>query len=133
MDNSLYIGSSIKIFEDFKQAMMQKIEMMVMSLLYFFLGIEVSQNEYDIFISHDCLPSFLCSLIVDRRFMPPCLHTQAHNTQNKYAQDLLKRFRMPDVKPISTSMEVSLKLNKNDRKKIVIKLFIEVLLVILCI
>ena len=49
MGNSLYIGSSVKIFEDFKWTMMQKIEMTVMSLLYFFLGIEVNQNENEDF------------------------------------------------------------------------------------
>lgn len=51
-------------------------------------GTQVNQNEDEIFI-----------------------------TQNKYAKDLLKRFRMEGAKPISTSMEVGLKLRNSNAQR----------------
>ena len=63
-------------------------EMTDMGLLHFFLGIEVKQQEDGIFIS-----------------------------QKKYANDVLKRFKMKSATPLCTLMEVGLKLNKSGKEK----------------
>eukprot|EP00268_Persea_americana_P008859 TRINITY_DN13467_c1_g2_i1.p1 TRINITY_DN13467_c1_g2~~TRINITY_DN13467_c1_g2_i1.p1 ORF type:complete len:401 (+),score=79.48 TRINITY_DN13467_c1_g2_i1:1121-2323(+) len=90
VDDLIFTGSSVEMYKDFKMTMMHKFEMTDMGLLHFFLGIEVNQNDDGIFIS-----------------------------QKKYAKELLKRFSMEDAKPISTPMEVGLKLSKFDGKKVV--------------
>lgn len=68
---------------------MHEFEMIDMGLLHFFLGIEVNKKGGGIFITQ------------------------------KYAKELLKMFRLKGVKPISTLMEVGLKLsNRNTQKRV---------------
>jgi len=59
-----------------------------MGLLHFFLGIEVKQQEDGIFIS-----------------------------QKKYANDILKRFKMKSATPLCTLMEVGMKLSKSENEE----------------
>ena len=56
-----------------------------LGLMKYFLGIEVEQSEKRIFIC-----------------------------QNKYARDLLKKFRMENYKPVPTPVATSTKLSKDD-------------------
>ena len=64
---------------------MKKFEMTDLGLMKYFLGIKVEQSKKEIFIC-----------------------------QNKYAKDLLKRFRMENCKPVPTLVVTSTKLSKDD-------------------
>ncbi|KAK0608154.1 hypothetical protein LWI29_026328 [Acer saccharum] len=68
--------------------MMNEFEMTDMGLLHYFLGIEVKQTNEGIVIS-----------------------------QQKYAKDLLKKFKMDKAVPCSTLMEVNLKLRIGDESE----------------
>ncbi|KAL5748152.1 hypothetical protein ACOSQ2_025449 [Xanthoceras sorbifolium] len=68
--------------------MKEEFEMTNLGLLHYFLGIEVKQTEEGIIIS-----------------------------QQKYAKDLLKKFRMDSVVPCTTPMETNLKLRKDDESE----------------
>jgi hypothetical protein len=69
----------------FKEAMEREFDMTDLGLMKYFLGIEVTQNEQGIFIC-----------------------------QSKYANDVLKRFKMENVNPTPTPVALGLKLSKND-------------------
>eukprot|EP00253_Pinus_taeda_P023923 PITA_23923 len=71
--------------DEFKAAMMKEFEMTDLGLMKYFLGIEVKQSEKGIFIC-----------------------------QNKYAKDLLKRFKMENWKPVPTLVATGTKLSKDD-------------------
>jgi hypothetical protein len=51
MDDLLFIGSSEKMFVEFKQSMFKEFEMIDIGLMSYFLGIEVKQENDGIFIS----------------------------------------------------------------------------------
>jgi predicted peroxiredoxin len=65
--------------------MMQAFEMTDLGLMTFFLGIEIKQNENDVFIY-----------------------------QKKYAKEILKKFQMEECKTVSTPMNQKEKLSKED-------------------
>ena len=73
------------MMEEFKKAMMQEYEMIDLGLVRYFLGMQVKQRPRQIFIS-----------------------------QEKYADDLLKKFNMQDCKPLATPMAMNEKLSKDD-------------------
>jgi hypothetical protein len=72
--------------DEFKSSMKTEFEMVDLGMMKYFLGIEVKQSEDGIFIC-----------------------------QNKYAKDILKRFRMVNCKPVVTPIETGTKLSKNDK------------------
>ena len=76
------------MIKEFKQAMMTEYEMTDLGLMRYFLGMQVKQKAGHIFIY-----------------------------QEKYADDLLKKFRMTDCKPTSTPMGTNEKLSKEDGKE----------------
>ncbi|KAJ4981753.1 hypothetical protein NE237_032590 [Protea cynaroides] len=65
--------------------MTQEFEMIDIGLMSYYLGIEVKQIEKGIFIS-----------------------------QEEYAREMLKKFKMSDCKPINTLVEIGIKLSKNE-------------------
>ena len=71
--------------DDFKNAMKIQFEMNDLGLMKYFLGIEVDQSNDGIFIC-----------------------------QTKYANEVLKRFRMLNCKPAATPMATGTKLSKYD-------------------
>ena len=79
------------MFEDFKKAMSQELEMIDMRPITYYLGIHENQVEEGVFI-----------------------------LQEGYVQEILKKFSMFDCKPVNTPMECGAKLSKikNDDKKI---------------
>jgi hypothetical protein len=68
--------------------MQNEFEMSLLRELSFFPGIQIDQSNQGIFIS-----------------------------QTKYIREVLKRFRMEDCKPITTPMQTSFKLRKDDDSK----------------
>ncbi|XP_052172284.1 uncharacterized protein LOC127788212 [Diospyros lotus] len=79
------MGACESLIADFKYSMMDKFEMSDLGLLHYFLGLEVNQSAYGIFIS-----------------------------QRKYATDLLKRFNMLNCKLAFTPINVNEKLAIDD-------------------
>ena len=85
VDDLIYFGSSMNMVEDFKKKMMKEFEMTDMGLMKYFLGIQVRQEKGKI---------FMC--------------------QEKYIEDLLKKYHMDKSKPISTPMALNERLQQND-------------------
>jgi predicted peroxiredoxin len=85
VDDLLVTGNDTRLIEEFKQEMMQAFEMTDLGLMTFFLGIEIKQNENDVFIY-----------------------------QKKYAKEILKKFQMEECKTVSTPMNQKEKLSKED-------------------
>ncbi|GKU94475.1 hypothetical protein SLEP1_g7971 [Rubroshorea leprosula] len=88
VDDLIYTGNDMVMFDKFKKSMMAEFEMSDLGLMHYYLGIEVKQSDASIFIS-----------------------------QKKYVQDILDRFRMKNSNPVSTPIEPSLKLVRNPRGK----------------
>ncbi|KAH9706546.1 hypothetical protein KPL70_012251 [Citrus sinensis] len=85
VDDLIFTGSNPSLFEEFKRVMIKEFEMTDIGLMAYYLGIEVKQKEECIFIS-----------------------------QESYAKEILKKFKMNDCKPISTPVECGVKLSKHD-------------------
>lgn len=85
VDDMIFTGNSLPLINDFKEKMMSKFEMTDLGILHYFLGMEIIQDPYDI---------FLC--------------------QEKYAKDLLKRFHMSNCNPASTPMNTNERLVLDD-------------------
>ncbi|KAL0462043.1 UNVERIFIED_CONTAM: Retrovirus-related Pol polyprotein from transposon TNT 1-94 [Sesamum latifolium] len=85
MDDLIYFGTNSSLVEDFKKKMMKKFDMTDLGLMRYFLGIQVKQSPGRFFLS-----------------------------QEKYIDDLLKKFNMSYCKPISTPMALNEKLHVHD-------------------
>ena len=85
VDDLIYTGNNLEMIKEFKEDMMKTFEMTDLGLMNYFLGIEVKQQEDDIFIS-----------------------------QKKYIEALLNNFKMYDCKPVATPLVVNEKLQKVD-------------------
>ena len=90
----LYVDDMIytgnMLLDEFKTTMTNEFEMTDLGLMKYFLGIEVKQSDDGIFIS-----------------------------QQKYATDVLKTFKMENSKPIDTPIEFGTKLSKEDKGSVV--------------
>ncbi|XP_058733416.1 uncharacterized mitochondrial protein AtMg00810-like [Vicia villosa] len=85
VDDMIYFGSTKLLIGEFKFNMMKTFEMRDLGLLQYFLGLEVKQGKYGIFIF-----------------------------QNKYATDLLKKFQLSNCVAAATPMNINEKLLKED-------------------
>ena len=85
VDDLIFSGNNNEMIEEFKSTMTREFEMTNLGLLKFFLGLEVKQGETCIFIS-----------------------------QEKYAKEILKKYKMKNCNPVSTPMEPGAKLSKYD-------------------
>jgi len=85
VDDLMYTSTSEEMINEVKEAMIREYEMTDLGLMKYFLGIQIKQEPGRIFIS-----------------------------QEKYIDDLLKKFQMKDCKPMPTPMITSEKMSKND-------------------
>lgn len=83
VDDLIFMGSNDKMVEDFKDAMMREFEMTDLGLMKYFLGLEIRQGKFGIFVS-----------------------------QEAYAKDILKKNKMEECKPVATPMELGMKLSR---------------------
>ncbi|KAG9446373.1 hypothetical protein H6P81_012501 [Aristolochia fimbriata] len=83
VDDLIFTGDSVSMIQEFREAMVCDFAMTDMGLMSYFLGLEVVQTQEGIFVS-----------------------------QQKYARDILKRFKMLDCNSIRTPMEERIKLTK---------------------
>ena len=88
VDDVIFTGNDDYFIENSKTIMKEEFEMTDMSLLRYFLGIEVEQNGNEIFIS-----------------------------QAKYVNEVLERFNMQESKAAITPTVMELKLSKEDNSK----------------
>ncbi|KAL8135853.1 hypothetical protein AgCh_010456 [Apium graveolens] len=87
LKKALY-GNNPGMFDDFKKVMTNEFEMTDIGQMSYFLGVEVKQNKDGIFMS-----------------------------QKKYAEQILKKFRMEECKQISTPAESSIKLSVDSTRE----------------
>lgn len=88
VDDMIFTGNNSDMYKDFKKAMTKEFEMTDIGEMSFFLGVEVKQMRDIIFMS-----------------------------QKKYAEQLLRKFRMQDCKPVATPTEPSMKLSVNSKSE----------------
>ncbi|KAL0454380.1 UNVERIFIED_CONTAM: hypothetical protein Slati_0777200 [Sesamum latifolium] len=87
------------MYETFKKVMAQEFEMSDMGLMSYYLGLEVKQRNDGIFIS-----------------------------QEAYARETLKKFKMMECNSVNTPIECGVKLSKDDGARKIDSLHFEVLL-----
>ncbi|XP_026445445.1 uncharacterized protein LOC113346062 [Papaver somniferum] len=85
IDDLIFTGNNPTMFEEFKKTMTREFEMTDIGLMSYYLGLEVKQQENGIFIS-----------------------------QEGYAKEILKRFKMEECNPAITPVECGIKLSKID-------------------
>ena len=88
VDDIIFGAINKKLCECFAKDMQNEFEMSMMGELTFFLDLQVKQNKNEIFIN-----------------------------QAKYIKDMLKKFEIPAVKEMATSMSLATKLDKDEKGK----------------
>ncbi|RDY12724.1 putative mitochondrial protein, partial [Mucuna pruriens] len=88
VDDLIFTGNNLNLFEDFKKVMSCEFEMTDIGLMSYYLGLEVKQMNNDIFVS-----------------------------QENYAKKVLEKFKMFDCNLVNTLMEGSFKLSKFDNRE----------------
>ncbi|WJZ92889.1 hypothetical protein VitviT2T_011862 [Vitis vinifera] len=89
VDDMLVTGSNVKLLADFKMEMQDVFEMSDLGTMNYFLGMEIYQCSWGIFIS-----------------------------QRKYAMDILKKFKLESCKEVATPLAQNEKISKNDGEKL---------------
>lgn len=84
VDDLIFTGHDLGMFEKYKKYMQIEFEMTDLGLMHYFLGIEVVQSTNGYFIS-----------------------------EKKYVQEILNRFQMQDCNPVKSPIEYGLKLSKD--------------------
>jgi hypothetical protein len=82
VDDIIFSGSSHKLVPRFREMIEKEFQMSMMGELTFFLGIQIKQMKQDTFIH-----------------------------QVKYTKDLMKKFNMTELKPVSTPMSTTTSLD----------------------
>jgi isopentenyldiphosphate isomerase len=85
VDDIIFGGSSHALISSFQEMMENKFQMSMMRELTFFLGIQVKQTKQDTFVH-----------------------------QVKYTKDLMKKFNMAELKPLSTPMSIGTSLDPDE-------------------
>jgi hypothetical protein len=85
MNDIIFYGSSHTLMSRFQEMMENEFQMSMMKELTFFLGIQVKQTKEGIFIH-----------------------------QAKYTKDLMKKFNMAELKPVSTPMSTAVTLDPDE-------------------
>jgi hypothetical protein len=88
VDDIFFGSTNDRLSQKFAKDMYNEFEMSLLGELSFFMGLHICQRNQGIFIS-----------------------------QTKYIREMLKRFGMEDYKPVTTPMQTSCKLRKNDDSK----------------
>jgi hypothetical protein len=85
VDDNIFVGSSHSLVSSFQEMMENEFQISMMGELTFFLGIQVKQMKQGTFIH-----------------------------QAKYTKDLMKKFNIAELKPISTPMSTATSLSPNE-------------------
>jgi hypothetical protein len=90
VDDIIFDGSSYTLVSRFQEMMENEFQMSMIGELIFFLGIQVKQKKEGIFIH-----------------------------QVKYTKDLMKKFNMAELKPVSTPMSMATALDPDENSEAV--------------
>ena len=90
VDDIIFSATNVSLCEEFAKSMYSEFEMSMMRELNFFLSLQIKQLKEDTFIN-----------------------------QAKYIRDLLKKFNLEEVKAKSTPMGSSIKLDMDEKGKLV--------------
>ena len=90
VDDIIFGSTNVSLCEEFSKCMHSEFEMSMMGELNYFLGLQIKQTKEGIFIN-----------------------------QAKYVKDLLKKFDFEGMKPLSTPMSSSIKIDKDENGKAV--------------
>jgi hypothetical protein len=90
VDDIIFSGSSHTLVSRFQEIMESEFQMSMMGELTFFFGIQVKQTKQDTFVH-----------------------------QAKYTKDLMKKFNMAKLKPLSTPMSSATSLDPDEDGKVV--------------
>jgi isopentenyldiphosphate isomerase len=90
VDDIIFGGSSHVLLSSFQELMEKEFQMSIMRELTFFLGIKVKQTKQCIFVH-----------------------------QAKYTKDLMKKFNMAELKPMSTLMSMTTVLDPDENGEVV--------------
>jgi hypothetical protein len=90
VDDIIFGGSSHVLLSSFQELMEKEFQMSMMGELTFFLGIKVKQTKQCIFVH-----------------------------QAKYTKDLMKKFNMVELKPMSTLMSMTTVLDPDENGEVV--------------
>jgi hypothetical protein len=90
VDDIIFGGSSHVLLSSFQELMEKEFQMSIMGELTFFLGIKVKQTKQCIFVH-----------------------------QAKYTKDLMKKFNMAELKPMSTLMSMTTVLDPDENGEVV--------------
>jgi hypothetical protein len=85
VDDLIFTGNNLKMFEDFKQAMVKEFEMIYIGHMSYYLRIEIKQGEDEIFVN-----------------------------KKKFVKEILKKFKFEDYAKANTLVECRVKMLKND-------------------
>jgi hypothetical protein len=85
VDDIIFVSNDDRLSQQFAKDMQNEFEMSLLEELSFFLGLHIRQSNQEIFIS-----------------------------QTKHIREMLKRFGIEDCKPVTTPMQTSCKLSKDD-------------------
>jgi Reverse transcriptase (RNA-dependent DNA polymerase) len=90
VDDLIFTDSNYEMVDEFKRVMKSEFEMTGLGLMSYFLVLEIKQGDEGIFVS-----------------------------QEVYAKEILKRFKMKDCKPVKTSIDCGVKLSRHDKGKVI--------------
>ncbi|XP_026450984.1 uncharacterized protein LOC113351153 [Papaver somniferum] len=90
VDDLIFTGNNSEMIKEFWEDMVKEFEMTYLGLMSYFLGIDVQQTERGIFIN-----------------------------QQRYAEGILKHFKMDNCNPILTPTKERLKLTKDESGELV--------------
>jgi isopentenyldiphosphate isomerase len=90
VDGIIFGGSSHVLVSGFQEIIEKEFQMLIMEELTFFLGIQVKQTKQGTFVH-----------------------------QTKYTKDLMKKFNMAELKPVSTLMSMPMALDPDENQEVV--------------
>jgi isopentenyldiphosphate isomerase len=90
VDGIIFGGSSHVLVSGFQKIIEKEFQMLIMEELTFFLGIQVKQTKQATFVH-----------------------------QTKYTKDLMKKFNMAELKPVSTLMSMPMTLDPDENQEVV--------------
>jgi Reverse transcriptase (RNA-dependent DNA polymerase) len=90
VDDLIFTGSNYEMVDEFKRVMKSEFEMTDLGLMSYFLVLQIKQGDEGIFVS-----------------------------QEVYAKEILKRFKMEDCKSVKMPIDCGVNLSRHDKGKVI--------------
>jgi hypothetical protein len=108
VNDIIFGGSSHTLVSRFQEIMESEFQMSMMGELTFFLGIQLKQTKQGTFVSMTGELTFFLGIQVKQTKQGTFVH------QTKYTKDLMKKFNMVELKPVSTPMSSTASLGPDE-------------------